>query len=147
MIELSPDLNLILSDLCLLIFKTTGREVDEPELKLNWEQHHFTQVLLSSAPGTERGTMVFKQHQPGIPGNESKCIYVCIYDSYIYIFSCVYVYIHTYIYIYTLSVIYICKFFRFFSMIDYYTFPLLYSKSLLFIHFIHSTVNPKFLTY
>ena len=30
--------------------------------------------------------------------------------------------------------------FRLFSMIDYYKFPLLYSKSLLFIHFIHSTV-------
>lgn len=38
MIELSPDLSLILPDLCLLIFKTTGRATDEPELKLNWEQ-------------------------------------------------------------------------------------------------------------
>ena len=106
MIELSPDLNLILPDLCLLIFKTTGRATDEPELKLNWEQHYFTQVFVSSAPSTERGTMVLKQHQPGIPGNESKCIYAYIYDSYIYI--------------YILHQLYICKFFRLFSMIDYY---------------------------
>ena len=53
MIELSPDLNLILPDLCLLIFKITGRAADEPELKLNWEQRHFTRVLVSSAQGTE----------------------------------------------------------------------------------------------
>ena len=93
MIKLSPDLNLILSNLCLLIFKTTGRATDEPELKLNWEQHYFTQVLVSSAPGTERGTVVLKQHQPGIPGNESKCIYV--YMTHIYTSSVLYIYIYT----------------------------------------------------
>lgn len=70
MIELSPDLNLILPDLCLLIFKTTGRAADEPELKLNWEQRHFTRVLVSSAQGTDRGVMVLERHQPGLPGNE-----------------------------------------------------------------------------
>ena len=70
MIKLSPDLNLILSNLCLLIFKTTGRATDEPELKLNWEQHYFTQVLVSCAQGTERGVMVLERHQPGLPGSE-----------------------------------------------------------------------------
>lgn len=70
MIELSPDFNLILPDLCLLIFKTTGRATDEPELKLNWEQCHVTQVLVSSAQGTERGVMVLERHQPGLPGSE-----------------------------------------------------------------------------
>ena len=99
-IELSPDLNLILSNLCLLIFKTTGRATDEPELKLNWEQHYFTQVFVSSAPSTERGTMVLKQHQPGIPGNESKCIYAYIY-IYIYIYMT-----HIYTSIYFISYIY-----------------------------------------
>ena len=70
MIELSPDLNLILPDLCLLIFKTTGRATDEPELKLNWEQCHITQVLVSPAQGTERGVMVLERHQPGLAGSE-----------------------------------------------------------------------------
>lgn len=60
MIELSPDLSLILPDLCLVIFKTTGRATDEPQLKLNWEQCHFAQVLVSSAQGTERGVMVLE---------------------------------------------------------------------------------------
>ena len=104
MIELSPDLSLILPDSCLLIFKTTGRAIYEPELKLNWEQHYFTQVLVSSAPGTERGRMVLKQQQPGIPGNESKNIY----DSYIYIFSFIYIYIYIYTHTSSVFYIYIC---------------------------------------
>lgn len=69
-IELSPDLILTLPNLSLPVLKTTGRETDEPELKLNSEQLHFTQVFPSSANGTCRVTMILKGHQPGLPGNK-----------------------------------------------------------------------------